>query len=170
MNPHSTPLRWDRWQFRIDCRIASIREKMRRGATAVEMAVALAPFLLMICAIIEYGRFVFIRNVVENAAREGCRLAVVSTDVFHQGNSPGTKGIQEKVRKSLFGQDLTDLQITVYPTGSDGAKISGDWTKSTYQQGVAVEITGNYRPIFAGLVLKNGVSLKAKSIMNSEGH
>jgi Flp pilus assembly protein TadG len=54
------------------------RRCRRRATTLVEMAfVALSCFYFMF-AIFEYGRYVFVRQVMENAARSGARVAVVT--------------------------------------------------------------------------------------------
>ena len=51
----------------------------RTGAATVEMAFVVSIFLLLLFGIFEYCRFVFVRQVVVNAAREGARYAVVNT-------------------------------------------------------------------------------------------
>ena len=43
----------------------------RRGATLVETAFVLSLCILFLLGIFEYGRFVFLRHVLTNAAREG---------------------------------------------------------------------------------------------------
>ena len=51
--------------------------QVRRGLTIVETAVVISLVLLLIFGTYEYGRFVMVRQVIHNAAREGARLAVV---------------------------------------------------------------------------------------------
>src|SRR6202023_443803 len=54
------------------------RRFRRRGATLVEAAFVLSGLLVFLFAIFDYGRFIMIRHIVDNAAREGCRLAVAA--------------------------------------------------------------------------------------------
>lgn len=49
----------------------------RRGQTLVEFALVLPIFLLLLFAVIDGGRFVFVSSAVSNAAREGARLGSV---------------------------------------------------------------------------------------------
>lgn len=52
-------------------------DRARRGATALEFAIVLPIFLLVIVGIIEFGRAVMVQQVITNCAREGARKAVV---------------------------------------------------------------------------------------------
>jgi len=58
--------------------IAKLRKGRRRGATAVETALVLIPTVMFMFGVFEYGRLVMDWNVLNNAAREGCRYAVVN--------------------------------------------------------------------------------------------
>ena len=51
----------------------------RTGAAIVEAALVLPIAILFIFGILEYGRFLFVRNVMEHGAREGARYAVVGS-------------------------------------------------------------------------------------------
>src|SRR5256885_17211397 len=50
----------------------------RTGAAAVETAVVLVPVILLIFGVFQYGRMLMDWNVLNNAAREGCRYALVN--------------------------------------------------------------------------------------------
>jgi Flp pilus assembly protein TadG len=51
-----------------------------RGQTLAEFALTLPVFLLIVLALFDLGRAVFIYNGLTNAAREGARLAIVNQD------------------------------------------------------------------------------------------
>lgn len=53
-------------------------EQRRQGAAAVETAVVMIPLIMIIMGILEYGFFLFNLEVLNNAAREGCRYALVN--------------------------------------------------------------------------------------------
>jgi Flp pilus assembly protein TadG len=57
---------------------AKAQRERRRAAAAVETALVVLPVLLFFYGIFEYGRFVMDRNILDNAAREGCRWALVN--------------------------------------------------------------------------------------------
>ena len=50
----------------------------QKGAALVEMAIILPILLVLVFGILEYGRVMFMTNVLNNAAREGARRAAVS--------------------------------------------------------------------------------------------
>jgi Flp pilus assembly protein TadG len=50
----------------------------RCGAAAVETALVMLPFFVFVFGTLEYGRMLMAWNVLNNAAREGCRYALVN--------------------------------------------------------------------------------------------
>ena len=62
------------------------RSKKRRGAAVVEFAVVLPLLLTILFGIIEYGWVFMIRQTLQTAAREGCRVAILSTSVSPYAN------------------------------------------------------------------------------------
>jgi Flp pilus assembly protein TadG len=66
-------------------------KRNRRGASAVEMAFIAPVFLMMIMGTIESSRLGMVAQLLTTAAREGCRVAVVSgmteTDVQNRINA-----------------------------------------------------------------------------------
>jgi Flp pilus assembly protein TadG len=74
--------------------IRKLRGRGRSGAQAVETAVVLIWVLMFVMGVFEYGRLMMDWNVLNNAAREGCRYALanntsttISTDVTTLVNS-----------------------------------------------------------------------------------
>lgn len=64
-----------RWNWRRDW-----RERGRSGAAAVEFALVLPIFLLLLFGIIQFGSVLFIHNNMVNAAREAVRRMSVDAD------------------------------------------------------------------------------------------
>jgi Flp pilus assembly protein TadG len=58
--------------------IRKLRGTRRTGAAAVETALVMLPFLMFLFGVFEYGRMLMCLNVINNAAREGCRYALVN--------------------------------------------------------------------------------------------
>jgi Flp pilus assembly protein TadG len=54
------------------------RSLRRSGAAAVETALVILPFLMFVFGVFEYGRMLMAWNVLNNAAREGCRFALAN--------------------------------------------------------------------------------------------
>ena len=139
----------------------------RRAATLVEFAFVAVVFLMLLFGLFEYARLVMIRQVLDNAAREGARFAVVHT------HDKTTADVIAQVQTYLAGQDaqLQNVQILVYrahPT--TGANI-GLWTDAGFGQCIAVQITAQFRPILpAFLRMQDPFPLLARSMMYSEAN
>jgi len=56
----------------------TLRRNRRLGAAAVETALVILPLIMFLTGVFEYGRLLMVWNVLNNAAREGCRYAVVN--------------------------------------------------------------------------------------------
>ncbi len=145
----------------------------RRGATLVEVAVVIGTLLIMMFAIFEYGRFIMIKQVVENAAREGARLAVASnvgdTNSF---NYQTTTTVKNYVTTALAGQTaaLTAPDTQVYLADSYGNNV-GNWINAQMGQNVAVQISASYTPILPTFgFLPATLPITAKSMMRTEAN
>ncbi|HLE59058.1 MAG TPA: TadE family protein [Candidatus Limnocylindria bacterium] len=57
------------------------RPTLPRGQTAVEFALILPLFILLLLGIFDLGRAVYAFNTISNAAREGVRLGIVDQNV-----------------------------------------------------------------------------------------
>jgi len=148
------------------------RNSRRPAATLVETAAVIVVFVLLLFGLFEYGRFIMTRQLMQNAAREGARWAVVHT---YNGS---IAQIQDHVdfrldaaRNQLVGYDKT-VSIRVYAADADGNEIAGkDWDDAAFGEGVAVEITGTYRPILPSLLfLDTDIAVSAKAVMSSEAN
>ncbi len=62
------------------------RTAKARGAAVVEFAVVLPLLLTILFGIIEYGWVFMVRQSLQTAAREGCRIAVLQTSVEPYSN------------------------------------------------------------------------------------
>jgi Flp pilus assembly protein TadG len=57
----------------------SKKSLLRSGAAALEFGLVAPIFFLMIFGLIEFGRMMMVQQSLTNAAREGCRKAVLAT-------------------------------------------------------------------------------------------
>ncbi len=71
----------------------------RRGAVAAEFAVISIVMLLLVFGVFEFGRFLFMRQLMENAAREGSRFACVHTQ------DKTLLEVQTQTKNTMFGFD-----------------------------------------------------------------
>lgn len=139
----------------------------RRGAYLVEFAFVAVIFFMILFGIIEYGRIIMVRQVMDNATREGARYAVVHT------NDKVTSDIQTKVRNSMAGLDgqLQNLNIQVFMIDPATGTNLGAWTDASFGGGVAVQINGDLRPILPTLFfLPNPIPMQSRTVMYSEAN
>lgn len=139
----------------------------RRGASAVELAIVLAPLFMLIFGIFEYSRFLMVQNLAENACREGARFAVVNT------SSATVATVQSKVMTMLAGQDsnIQNLNIQVAQINPTTGANLGAWTNAQFGQAISVQVTGNYRPVTPTLLFMPAtIAITVTSVMLSEAN
>lgn len=147
------------------------RSIRRPGATTVEVAMVLIVFLLFVFGICEYGRFVMTRQLLDHAAREGVRFAIVHT------YDATTEQIQDLVDESLGEQgrqlDGYDKRssIEVFKSDPGTGNHIGAWTSTRFGDDITVRISGTYRPVLpAFLLLPSAIPVKSECIMKSEAN
>ena len=149
------------------------RRSDRRGGAIVETALVLPLILLFLFGIMEYGRYILCAQVVINAAREGCRYAVTHTQpVTIGGTTTGnaTPDVTNQVTKFLAGQQLSNQNVQVYQSDSQGNNL-GAWNGATPGQYVAVQITGTFQITVPKLLsFPSGVPVNATVVMICEGN
>jgi Flp pilus assembly protein TadG len=93
------------------------RLKNEKGMTAVEMALVLPIFALILFAIIDFGRFFFVQHTLQFATREGTRLALVGRTISDGGKALDRTGsILKTIRDSAGAAvDPGALTISIYP-------------------------------------------------------
>lgn len=139
----------------------------RPAATLVEMAMVLVIFTMLLFGVVEYCRLIFTRQVLENAAREGARYAVVNTY-----DATVVKDTQALVQGYMGGLDKTmkGYQCLVYMADTSGKNI-GSPVDAPFGTYVAVEVSLTYYPITPGLLkLANNLTLTSKCCMGSEAN
>lgn len=80
-----------------------------KGAALVELALVLPIMLLFVFGIFEFGRAMFITNTLNNAARYGARLAVVSSAPLNVASLT----TEIKNHTPLSVADLNQIEISI---------------------------------------------------------
>ena len=92
-----------------------------RGSTAVEFALVVPLFFLLIFAILEFGWYFFVEHTVQYATREGTRLALVGTQLNDPVGDPMSRedSIISTIHNSAaLAVDPDDLSISIFPVGA----------------------------------------------------
>jgi Flp pilus assembly protein TadG len=113
--------------------------RRRWGGAALETALVLVPLMSLLLGVFEYGRYMMCWNLINNAAREGCRYALVN-------NTDGTvaSDVQSVVTGFMGGQNSNFTGFTVTVSGTH----DGDPTTVTdLAPGdlITVTVSGSFR-------------------------
>src|SRR5262249_33544928 len=124
-------------------------------------------FLMTLMGVFEYGRFIMIRNLADNAVREGARFAVVHT------YDRTTAQIQAAVLAKLVGQDaqLGTPTVQVFKSDPTSGVSVGPWTDAQFGDCIKVQLNGPYRPaVPAFLGMNSSIAFQAQAVMRSEAN
>lgn len=129
-------------------RLDSWRAKFRKdsGQTIIETSVALAAVMLIVFGVIELSLFVYTYSVMNDAAREGVRYAIVHGTTAATANcsgpsctdSTGTNVVTAvKTYAAMSAHDISAINVSVGYPDSSAAPLSR----------VTVTVTYTYVPI-----------------------
>jgi Flp pilus assembly protein TadG len=137
----------------------------RRGATTVETAMVLIPLTVVIFGIFEYGFLLMNWNLLNNAAREGCRYAMVN-------NTSGTisPDVQTIVSGYMAGETKNFTSFTVAVSGTHQG-VSTTVNNLVAGDMITVTVSGQYH--FMNIIpvasLPATVTLSSSVVMVCEG-
>jgi Flp pilus assembly protein TadG len=148
----------------------------RRGATVVETAFVLIICLIFMFAIYDYGRYLMLSQLANNAAREGARFAVANTSSATQANIQNTV-MQYFAGEQLLnssGKPLKATDILVYQANSTtGAAATPDsvWSDAAFGSSIMVRINLLYKPMLPTFgFLPSSFPVQASAMMSSEAN
>jgi hypothetical protein len=126
-----------------------VSRRRGRGQALVEFAIVAPIFFLLLFSIIEFGRYVYTVQVLNNAAREGARYAIVhgAQSLSPTGPLPGGAtspdptgdAVRAKVRAFAVGVPATN--ITFPNTGCVNGETSGPCWQPDNGRGSTIEVT-----------------------------
>jgi Flp pilus assembly protein TadG len=102
----------------------------RRGTTLVELALVLSAFFILVLGMIEMSRLGMVAQLLSDAARESCRLAVL--------NGKSQTNVTGMAQTLLNSGRIQTYTLTTTPT---------DVTTSHYGDQVTVTITANFNDV-----------------------
>lgn len=89
--------------------------RRRRGATVVEIALALMVILLLVIGTIEFGRAAWVYNTLAHATRQGARYAMAHGSLSNPATS---NSVSTWVKNSAVGLNKSDISVTTtWPSG-----------------------------------------------------
>ncbi|MFQ5413594.1 MAG: TadE family protein [Phycisphaerae bacterium] len=125
-----------------------------RAAAIVEFAVVLPLLLTILFGVIEYGWVFMVRQTLQNAAREGCRQAILQTSV------PPYTNVTDRINEVLAPTGLTPAEVTVTMTHA----TPGDPVET-----VVISVPRTEVSLVGGFFGISGGTLTASTSMRKEG-
>jgi Flp pilus assembly protein TadG len=83
----------------------------RKGVAAVEFAFVAPLFFLLVLGLVEMGRMVMVEQSLTNAAREGCRMAVMGTTTSGSDVDSAVRDYLQSVTSKA--KDQATLRVSV---------------------------------------------------------
>lgn len=171
-----------------------VNTRLRRGQALVEFAMVAPLFFLLLLSIVEFGRATYYVEIVNNAAREGARYAIVhgNESANPSGPPPGyplnsnadpfAGNVKQAVRNYAIGVigDVGTINFVVTvcyiqpasgpmyacPDNNAGSDMgTGNNGRSNPPQNVNVTVKYEYRPIIAALVPLPSFTISGESTL-----
>ena len=95
----------------IRCSNAIDHALQRRGTVSVEFAFVAIPMFILLFAAVELGRGMMTVQALEEAARSGCRIAVLK--------GAKTEGVKAEVKQLVEGMGITKHNVEIVPSDLD---------------------------------------------------
>lgn len=137
----------------------------RRGAVAAETALVLLPLISLIFGVFEFSRLIFDWSLLNNAAREGCRYAIVNNT-----SATISTSVQSTVTNFMAGQSTSFSNFTVSVSGTH-LGVSTPVNNLTAGDTVTVKVSGIYKfmNIIPMIKMPTSLSISSSVIMLCEG-
>jgi Flp pilus assembly protein TadG len=154
------------------------RSRARRsGTTIVETAIVSLVCLTFMFAIFEYGRYVMVRQVMDNAARVGARTAVVMPTSY-VAPATATAQVNAAITQALASIPLSGTPtITLFQADTSGNNV-GAWTQTPFGRNIVVQIDGDLPVMFPtfgfipnnSTTVPNAIHITVKVMMRGEAN
>ncbi len=142
----------------------SPRNANRRGSAIIELSLTLGVLLSLTFGMVEFGYFMFLKNTVQGAAREGARAAIPA------GAANGDVTAAVNAALSAAGLATGNYTIKIRNVG-DTADM--DISTSTAGTAVLVKVYGTWSTVGAGYrplgVIGSSKQLTGTAVMRKEG-
>ncbi len=127
-------------------------QERRRATAVVEFAVVLPLLMTMLLGIIEFGYVFMVRQTLQHAAREGCRVAILQTTV-----NPYTL-VTDRITDAMSPTGLSTYSVTMTHA-----------TAGTPVETVALTVPYDDVSLVGGYFGFSGGTLKGSCTMRKEG-
>jgi Flp pilus assembly protein TadG len=136
-------------------RTAEVKRPRRdSGEALIEIALVLPILLVLSMGMLDFGRAFHAKNILDAAAREGCRVAVVT--------APDEAIVKTRVATVCSSGGITPTRTTVSPVGEDRMVTVEVNARFTF-------VTPGLFALFGSLADPTGINMTGRSTMRKEG-
>jgi len=99
-----------------------------KGSSAVEFAMALPIFIILVIGIMEFGWYFFVQHTLQYATREGMRLALVGRTLTDGSGNAMTReaSIVKTIKdEAAVAVKSAAIQVSIYPVKADFSDPTG---------------------------------------------
>ncbi len=145
--------------------VRKLKIGQRRGAAAVETGLVLVMLTSVIFGVFEFSRLFLDWNLLNNAARQGCRYAIANNT-----NTAVTTNVQTIVTKYMAGQTASFSNFTVTVSGTHSG-VSTPVNNLSAGDLLTVTVSGTYKfmNIIPVVKMSTNFTLTSSVIMKCEG-
>jgi Flp pilus assembly protein TadG len=135
----------------------------RQGQSVVEFAFVLPLLLLLTFGIIEFGFFVYNKQIITNAAREGARIGIIATQ-------PRVPASGADSITSIVDAYCSNYLVTFGNTSSAVTTVTGYAPDAGFGSNLSVKVDYEYSFLFFPVLLNMSKvsSIEAVSVMRYE--
>ncbi len=145
--------------------VPKLRNRSRRGAAAVETALVMIAATSLVFGVFEFSRLFMDWNLLNNAAREGCRYAIVNNTSTTIATST-----QTTVTNYMAGQSTSFSSFTVTVSGTHNG-VATAVNSLTAGDLLTVSVSGKYK--FMNIIplvhMPTNFTITSSVIMRCEG-
>ena len=140
------------------------RDSKRSGAAALETALVMIPMVMLLFGVFEYGRLLMDWNLLNNAAREGCRYALVNNTA-----STINTDVKNVVLSKMTGRDASFTGFTVAMSGTH-LGVSTPINNLVPGDMITVSVSGQYKFLnIIPFITMPTLTIKSSVVMVCEG-
>jgi Flp pilus assembly protein TadG len=145
--------------------VRKLNNRPRRGATAVETALVMISLTSMVFGIFEFSRLLMDWNLLNNAAREGCRYAIANNT-----STTISTDVQTIVTNYMAGRTTSFSNFTVSVSGTHQG-VSTAVNSLTAGDLLTVTVSGKYKfiNIIPLVKMPTTFTITSSVIMGCEG-
>lgn len=143
--------------------------RQRRGSAVVECALVSPIIVLLVLGSLDVGQFINVSQMVDNASREGARLASHDVDMTVEDIENKVLNYLGDCYPALSSEAISQATVISVSGGNDVTPLT-ETTGIQSGDKISVEVTFQYETVrwISGFLNLNGRTISSKAVMRRE--